>query len=64
MAKPVTKYPARAVKLAEGEESYSGTLAAGPEVLKFESPGVTLEFTYEELLLKVTTARNSPVGFT
>lgn len=64
MAKPVSKYPARAVKLAEGEESYSGTLAAGPEVLKFESPGVTLEFTYEELLLKVTTARNSPVGFT
>jgi hypothetical protein len=64
MAKTVTKYPARAVKTVVGEESHSGTLTAGPEVLKFESPDTTLEFDYEELQLEVSNAKNSPVGFT
>lgn len=58
-----SKYPARAVNVADEEDAHPGSVAVTDEALIFSSPGLTLRMTYEELLLNFTNKRNSAIDF-
>lgn len=64
MAKPASKYPARAVKIAGAEESaVTGTLAVGEESLKFQGGDLDMDLGLKDLQLDIGGSKNSPVTF-
>jgi len=64
MAKPASKYPARAVKTEGAEESATtGTLAVGEDALQFKGADLDMSLGLKDLQLDIGGSKNSPVTF-
>ena len=57
-----SKYPARAVNVADEEDAHPGSVAVTDEALIFSSPGLPLRMTYEELLLNFSSSEKRKNG--